>query len=801
MRRIGWCAVAVGSAWLVACGGTSDPGAEVGDAGSAGSGRPGPLGDAGEGSVGGVIGRGGGDGHAGAAGSGEPGGGGTGAGTSGGTSVIAEPGVAVEPEPPGESERAELAFALSAVDTISTAELLSKHSVPFTEPAPYELESVAGLSLIEASNFIALSTAAQQDLSVRGFTIGMDVEFPTFLYGYSRIYMADLPVYISADSILHAVHRSYDAILKAVETSVLLDDLDALLSGMRARLEGETAFGSEQVRADADVYLTVAASLLSGSTEAPLSSGNAGKVTALLDRITAHDGAEPVELFGATRLEDFSQYAPRGHYTDSPELGRYFRAMMWLGRVDFRLLETQQDGTQLFRRRQLEAALALRELIGAEERTRFDRLDRTIGAFVGEHDYMQLDELDSLLGDLGVEDLAGLAARSDAEIAQAISDANYGEQRISSHIMLRGTGEAVTYPLSASFAFLGQRYVIDSHVFSNVVWDRVPTQPLRMMPDPLDAAFAAFGNDQAASLLAPELETYSYAPALAKMRVVADAHDATFWDANLYHRWLGALRTLSPDASELADAASGLPAVARGEAWGRRLLNTQLASWAELRHDTLLYAKQSYTSGAVCEFPDAYVDPYPEFYRRVFAYAELGEALALELGAAPNGASLSQALGAHFATVKDVAARLGEMAEFQRSGAPFTEEMLAFVNDAVVVESGCGEPVLAAAGWYGKLFFDVAANLEFDPTIADVHTQPTDEVGNPVGNVLHVGTGGPRAMIVIADSCTGPRAYAGLASSYYEVVTSDFERLTSEVWATSELSRARGPAWLSDIVR
>lgn len=63
-------------------------------------------------------------------------------------------------------------------------------------------------------------------------------------------------------------------------------------------------------------------------------------------------------------------------------------------------------------------------------------------------------------------------------------------------------------PLSFSFALLGQRYVLDSHVFSNVVYDRVAGgRVMRMMPSPLDVAFAALGNNQAASLLAPELES------------------------------------------------------------------------------------------------------------------------------------------------------------------------------------------------------------------------------------------------------------------------------------------------------
>jgi hypothetical protein len=792
MRRLSWCVVSLSWAWSLGCqpyGAVTDGSAGAGGSGIAsGSGGTGQAGggQAGNAQAGaGQAGSGAVAGHAGV---------GAGGGTIGG-------GAAVEPEDPADAERAAIEEVLSAVDGITTEELLSTHAVGFTEPAPYALDSVAGLSLIDASSFVTLSAAGRNDLSARGFAISNNISYPTFLYGYASIYMADLPVYISADSVLFAVHRSYDAILKRIEGALLIQDLRALLDGMRARLLENTAFGSEQVRRDADVYLTVGRRLLANdAANSPVFVENEERIASLTSKANAHAGFETIDLFGSMRYEDFSQYEPRGHYTDDPALGGYFRAMMWLGRVDFRILETQQDGTQRFQRRQLEAALALRELIGAEERTRFDRLDQTIGAFVGEHDYMQLDQLGSLLEDLGVADLAGLSARSDQEIAQAVADANYGAQRISSHIMVNGVGN-VTLPLSASFALLGQRYVIDSHVFSNVVYDRVLSSPMRMMPNPLDAAFAAFGNDQAASLLASELGSYGYAPDLAKMRVLADAHDSTFWDANLYNHWLGALRALSPDQAEIADAGSGLPPVARGEAWGRRLLNTQLASWAELRHDTLLYAKQSYTGGQTCEFPDAYVDPYPEFYERIGAYAEYGEALATRLSASPDGAAVAETVRAYFARLKDVAGRLHGMAEYQRSGAPFTAEMLVFVNQAVQIEPGCGSPFVAQEGWYGQLFYDAQANLEFDPTIADVHTQPFDENGSPVGRVLHVGTGEARPMVVIADGCTGPRAYAGLASSYYEVITSNFERLTPEDWGAGQLGLAQDPAWMSDLVR
>jgi hypothetical protein len=300
-------------------------------------------------------------------------------------------------------------------------------------------------------------------------------------------------------------------------------------------------------------------------------------------------------------------------------------------------------------------------------------------------------------------------------------------------------------------------------------------------------------------LLLPELAEYSYSPDLASMRILADAHPKEFWEANLYNLWLGALRTLSPGPEVANPSAAGLPAVAGTESWGRRLLNAQHASWAELRHDTILYAKQSYTGGASCEYPDAYVDPYPELYAKLAAFASRGSALVAGLDLSKY-TYLSQQVNAYFASLQQVSLTLEAMAKNQRSGAPHSAEHLAFVNQAVSIQEGCGEPT-GFDGWYAKLFFNTAEAIELDPVIADVHTQPTDEVGNPVGRVLHVGTGMPRLMVVTANGCTGPRAYVGLASSYFERITEQFDRLDDDQWS-GEIVKAT-PAdvpWMAPIV-
>ncbi len=715
-----------------------------------------------------------------------------------------EPGTPIDPPAEDPQARA-IVDALEQIAGLDAEGLLERYALDHVAELGFDPLEAAHLDLIQDSP-LGLDDAERQMLGERGFVISDRRTFPTHGYGYASIYMSDLPVYISADSMLYAVHRSYDDILMALEISALAPDLDTMLEGMRARLVDGAADGLPlQARADVDLYLTVALSLLRGERLQPVAGGDGAAVAALLDGVEAAQGRYRVELFGASRDVDFSQFTVRGHYL-APEDGgfheilpRYFKAMIWLGRIDFRLIETQPDHSRVFHRRQLEGVLALAATMSPDLEAAYGRIDRAIGAFIGEHDYMVLDEVKRLMGDLGADGPdaypATLAANDDADIAAAIDAGGYGAQRISSHIMVNGTGSG-TLPLSRSFALLGQRYVVDSHVFSNVVFDRAQTLEPRMMPDPLDVAFAALKNDQAAALLADELRRYDHAEDLAAMRVLVDHHDETYWQSSLYTLWLDALRALSPGAEVADPAAAGMPAVTGTEAWGRRILSAQLASWAELRHDTILYAKQSYTAAAGCEYPDAYVDPYPAFYGKLEAFAGRGQQLVDEL--AFSDAGLRDQIAAWFDNLADVSRTLREMAELQRQGLPFDEGHLAFVNDAVtLLEGGCVPTGLS--GWYGRLFFDNEGAIEFSPTIADVHTQPTEADGSPAGKVLHAGTGFARMMVVAVETCEGPRAYVGVASSYYETVTRDYERLTDPQWQGMVRGEADVP-WMQDLV-
>ncbi|APR86555.1 Hypothetical protein A7982_11904 [Minicystis rosea] len=615
-------------------------------------------------------------------------------------------------------------------------------------------------------------------LDDKGLVISTDEKVPSFHLGYTALFKAHEPVYFTADALLHAIHRSYDQILADVESEALSAELATLLDELRRNLAGASSANAE-ARADLDVYLAVAASLLSGTIAKPMTDTRAAEVASLVQAAERADGAPALTLFGERHDVDVSMLKPRGHYTRSEALQRYFRATMWLGRVEIRVAQ-KHHGEWHVNRRALEGALLLRRALSDRAALAHRRLDEAMEVFVGPADSLSFSGLARATRAHG--DLATLA---DADVARALE--NEAKQRIASGLL---------HPHEApiDFLMLGQRYVVDSEVFSAVTYGRL--EEYRMMPSPLDIGWGVFRNSAALALLAPELSRFHYRNALEAVAKRGEEAGPALWEGSIYHLWLGALKALSPDPTR--DAA--LPRLMQSEAWSRRMLNTQLASWAELRHDTVLYAKQSYTSVAICAYPDAYVEPYPAFFAAVAALASRGGALVSGLDFGKQSATQKHIVS-YFETLQRTAVKLREIAERERRKEPLLDEQLDFMNHAVSMDgrhAGC-TIVWQPGGWYADLYYDRRDVTWHKPTIADVHTQPTDESGNPVGKVLHVGTGGPRLFTVTLDTCKGPRTYRGFVSSYHEVTTANYQRLTDEEWRP-RVDKIPDVGWMSDLL-
>lgn len=636
-------------------------------------------------------------------------------------------------------------------------------------------------------------TSYEKELIDRhGFMVTERLAYPSFGDALHNVFINDLPVFVSTDAILHALHKSYDAILMDIEDDLIIPRLNDLLAGMQARLTpmAATYAGNPQaLRAldDVDVYLAVSIRLLNpGSTTGvgPVFGHNRGRVDEVVAMAKAEEPVSAAIFGDHVRNIDFSQLTVRGHYTDRASLSAYFQAMMWLGRTELYLSEikgVQGGPTPEDVRHQTIVATLLAEAMDAEElRTMHGEIERILRFMIGESDNVTPANIDELLTEVGVANAAAFA--DDATLASfqnALATKPYAGQRILSQILYGDpmSPDKITPP--SAFLLFGQRFVIDSYVTGSVVHDKVYK---RMLPSSLDVLFA-LGNDAALHLLQPEIERYDYAKELAGLRYLIDGYDTDFWRSTMYNGWLGAIRSLNPPADR-----SELPGFMRTAAWWQQKMNTQLSSWAELRHDNLLYAKQSYTGGIGCSYPKGYVEPIPDFYVAVAEYAERGVEIfgELDLPAAAD----------YFGRLKETAGTLEAIARKELAHEALNEEEIHFIETMLTRSTiGCGEIVYN--GWYPSLFYGNRNNVaEQDFLVADVHTSPTDEEGNMVGWVLHVGTGRVDMAVV---TCQGPEgettAYIGPVMSYHEHVTTNFDRLTDERWSESIMETATRPSW------
>jgi hypothetical protein len=331
----------------------------------------------------------------------------------------------------------------------------------------------------------------------------------------------------------------------------------------------------------------------------------------------------------------------------------------------------------------------------------------------------------------------------------------------------------------------GQRFVLDSFLLSKLVFDSISFKGRlqeRKMPSGLDVA-AAFGNDEAVVLLEPEIGKWHYGSNLFAARRIVVERPPAQWTATLYDVWMNALAMLDD-----VPAKGAWPEVMRGHAWQRKQLQTQLASWAELRHDTILYAKQSYTIGIACEYPTGYVEPYPAFYAQLATFAELAKQKLGDLGIRP--ARAEPFLTEFAATLRN----LESLAQKELAGTPFSADEQRWLKQAISAErhgGGCGGPRFTYSGWYPKLIYDGRPDV-WDPTIADVHTDPNS------GEVLEVGTGSAKFVVVAIDNGGDRAAYVGPASSYYEFTSK--RRLTDAAWRQQLITSPppRRPDWVTE---
>lgn len=689
---------------------------------------------------------------------------------------------------------------LSSHQNLTTQQLLQMHPANSFAAKISQTQSTLYLdSIILKYN---LTNHEQVLLTQHGFMVSERLSRNTFGEALLDIWHKDLPVFVSTDAILHTLHMSFDNILIDVERQILIPKLGELLTKLHAQIPQLTVryatdTAMTQSLKDVDVYLTISLKLL-GQTVSPYYPDNNVVITQLLNLIYAEQPADYPLFSSVNRTLDFSQFKVRGHYTNQyyPELAKYFKAMMWLGRTEIYLLAPKSIGGGIpkedIQRQTIDAVLILETAQLANAFPILEEIDGIIKFFVGESDNVTLPNVQQLTTAANITFANQLLDNATLQKFQdTLNTKSYAFQRILSQILYNDPMNPDSIVPASAFLLLGQRFIIDSYVTGQVVFDRINYngyRVTRMLPSTLDVLFA-LGNNATAQLLQAELEQYHYGTNLAALRYLVDSYGSDFWSVSLFNLWLNSLRKLNPPTDR-----DNLPPFMQTAAWWQEKMNTQLASWSQLRHDVLLYAKQSYTGGIICSYPHSYVEPFPAFYDALKTFAQIAKEK-FSLINFPDTYTKARILN-YFTHMEGVVDTLGKIAQKELNNTQLTNAEKTFLKQMLYTQPLCGVEI---DGWYYRLYYTGNEGFEKkDLIVADVHTTPTDEGGELVGWVLHAGTGLINLGVFVAElPGVGRVAFVGPVMSYHEYVSTNFLRLSDEEWKASYLFQSTRPSFVN----
>lgn len=646
-----------------------------------------------------------------------------------------------------------------------------------------------------------------------GFVVSPRLGSRSFATTYYQIFTDDLPVYISADSALQAWHFSYSKLLQYLEerwirvcfTNVLAAMQDQLPT-LKVEAEGTPL---EPAVVEADVLLGVAYSLGSGNIH-PGRLGNQSRIASLLSQVTG-SGFVEVQLYGAPRGLDTSFLKPRGHYVSTQTLSNYFRGFTWCAMADCRFASTNHL--------ELASSVALTLLLERSgQLTNWVKMDALIRNFVGPPDSLGPAQLGDILHAAGITGAVNLASSDKlAKLHEQLMSGQYGVQHVRNSLLLSPLSRE-QLQLPRAFTLFSQRFTPDSWaltkvVFDDIIWDEngipgLEDKILRRVPSVLDVAFSVLGNNSTAPLISgritdtaghPWRDGKPYQHNLAAVRRTMDAQGAEIWTNNVYWTWLAALRELSKPVTP------AFPQAMQTRAWAMKDLSAQLSGWTQLRHDNLLYTKQSTTPGIICLYPDFYVEPRPEFWARMKQLPLITATSISDLGLDPRVRLFLE----NFASTMDI---LRGVAEKELTMTPLTPAETYFLGDLIEDMAAYSSGGRTYSGWYPALFFNDPQSMlayghgegsdQFDALVVDVHTDyPADLVGDP-GSILHNAVGAVNLLMIAVDCGPGDIAiYAGPVLSHYEFEQPSLNRLTDSEWMTMlQTSPPAPPSWTSSFL-
>ncbi len=508
-----------------------------------------------------------------------------------------------------------------------------------------------------------------------------------------------------------------------------------------------------------------------------------------LELIQKASGKGPSPLFTPYRPEfenDYSQFKPRSHYTKNDILKSYFIAMMWYGRMGFVLKSPELTREALIMTGQINNLK-----VGEEELSKmWSNMSVVIDFFVGEVDdstaYQYTDLIKEVYGDDNVLDKD---FTDDEKLDEFIKKAKeeLPLPKILSEVIIMSDYDAKTkeelLAETLQFRFMGQRFTPDAYIINKLTQgdeapdtetgQKLPTMPTALMPLNIIAPdnqvvknyLDEWVNDPIRIQKQNRQSDKIIAKVINRLKQEFFQYVPTVWTQNIYWSWLNCFKPL------LAKYGDGYPYFMQTDNWLKKNLGTVFGSFTELKHDTLLYAKQSYAElggggDNPPELPPAvkgYVEPDLTFWNRIITLAETTERGLKDRNVFP------QEFEYKYKAFIDSAIFFKQIAEQELQNQKISdddfEKLRTISLNLRQVVSPIGNQELTEK--------EKRAGI-----IADIHTDAIHE------QVLYEATGKPFIIYAVVKDTNGARLTRGAVFNHYEFTDSLDERLSDEDWQT-----------------
>lgn len=601
-------------------------------------------------------------------------------------------------------------------------------------------------------------------------------------HAYEENDYRQVPNFITTDLYLQAFHMYFSYILKSLEKQHIIPTLEMLCRSFNAtciKLAEQTEDESLKDMAEhAATFYAIPYYLLTNKT-LTVPSKYETEYQEEIEHINKQEDNFSDFLSYKDAYFPYSLFKPRGHYTREPQLQAYFKAMMWLQTACF--CREQQEQLK-------------RSIFQAAVLCTYKSIDQTPLIKLYQHIYTPLTFLMGEADNLSIFDIARILEKNnaihieDALTAGQIEKVNQALIELAKH--KNNIKPQIEITCRDKINFMPQRYLSDNEVIQKLV--DVNPNSQRAYPKGLDV-FATFGTGTAESLLIDfykEPNNWSeYSKELQQLKDKFKTSKST--QLSVYELWMKSLLTMQ-------QTDKNNPGFMQTPEWGYKNLNTALASWAELKHDAILYGEQPMAAECGGAGPPdpivvGYVEPNLPFWRKM---ENILQATRLIL---QQNDCMTDDLKGKTDQLNDYVTFLIQVTEKELRGEKLTEpeyRTLEYMGSSIEYFTlSVVDPDLHLDDWSLVQGPDKSIAI-----VAGIYTRNIR--GCNKNGILHIATGNANNIYVVVEIEGNLYLTRGATFSYYEFVQPLGTRLTDEEWQKmlEEKKAPAVPEWMKSIL-